>query len=82
MVVGTEASEMCDFKKRERGHMKLNPCPNLNHRTSNASVRCCPNCGKVVNDTIPIKQCSGQLHAQRRMNRSKFCVDCGEQLIK
>jgi len=62
--------------------MKPEPCPNLNHRTTNASVRCCPKCGAVVNDKIPIKQCNEQVHATRRMQQSEFCVDCGEQLIK
>ncbi len=62
--------------------MRPEPCPNLNHRTTNASVRCCPNCGAVVNDKFPIKQCSEQVHATRRRQQSKFCVDCGEQLVK
>lgn len=62
--------------------MRPEPCLNLNHRKTNAPVRCCPNCGAVVNDKIPIKQCSEQVHANRKMQQSKFCVDCGEQLIK
>ena len=62
--------------------MRPEPCPNLNHRTTNASVCCCANCGAAVNGKIPIKQCSEQVHATRRMQQRKFCVDCGEQLIK
>ena len=62
----------------------MNPteCPNLNHRHTHAPVRCCPNCGHVVNQNIPIKNCSEEIHAKRRMDRSTFCVDCGEQIIK
>jgi len=36
----------------------------------------------VVNEKIPIKKCGEQAHATSRMQQSKFCVDCGEQLIK
>jgi len=57
-------------------------CPNFNHRNTNPPVRFCPNCGKVVNENIAIKQCNEQAHARRRMDLSKFCADCGEQLIK
>ncbi len=36
---------------------------------------------EVVNDNIPAKQCSKELHAKRRKERSTYCIDCGEQLI-
>lgn len=62
--------------------MSVIPCPNFNHRKTNPPVRFCPSCAKVVNATIPAKGCSEQLHAKARMNRSKYCVDCGELLIK
>ena len=62
--------------------MKPNPCPNLNHRHADAPVRYCPNCGKVVNDRITIKTCREEIHRKKRMDFSRFCVDCGEQLIK
>ena len=57
-------------------------CPNLNHRRSNAPVRFCPMCGGVVNGDIHIKTCSEEEHAKRRRNQSKYCIDCGEQLIR
>jgi hypothetical protein len=60
----------------------LSACPNLNHRRANAPVRCCPICGEIVNDEISVKQCADEIHAKRRMQQSKYCVDCGEQLIK
>ncbi len=62
--------------------MKLQTCPNFNHRNSRAPVRFCPNCGDVVNAGIPIKHCQLESHATARMSRNKFCVDCGEQLIR
>ena len=62
--------------------MRPEPCPNLNHRQTNPPVRYCPNCGKVVNDRIATKMCSEEAHGRRRMQMSKFCVDCAERLIK
>ena len=62
--------------------MNVTLCPNLNHRKTNPPVRSCPNCGKIVNERIPAKQCNEQSHAKARMNGKKYCVDCGEQLIK
>jgi hypothetical protein len=61
--------------------MTTNPCPNFNHNRTNPPVGFCPSCGSVVNDTIATKQCSDQAHADSRMRRTRFCVDCGEQLI-
>lgn len=43
--------------------MNITPCPNFNHRETNPPVRVCPNCGKVVNERIPAKQCSEQSHS-------------------
>lgn len=57
-------------------------CLNFNHGRANAPVRFCPMCGEVVNENIPIKKCSEQRHAMRRRGGSKYCVDCGEQLIR
>ena len=57
-------------------------CDNFNHGRSNAPVRYCPSCGKVVNENPAIKKCSQDKHAEKRRGRNKFCVDCGEQLIK
>jgi predicted RNA-binding Zn-ribbon protein involved in translation (DUF1610 family) len=56
-------------------------CPNLNHRRSDAQLRFCPNCGEVVNDAIPIRVCSKEMHARMRRNQSKYCPNCGDQLI-
>ena len=55
--------------------MNITPCPNFNHRETNAPVRFCPNCGKVVNARIPAKRCREQSHAEARVDRSKYCVD-------
>ncbi len=57
-------------------------CSNLNHRRANAPVRACPKCGEVVNRNIPIKNCSDEEHATKRKDRSRYCIDCGKQLIK
>jgi hypothetical protein len=57
-------------------------CPNLNHTRRDAPVRFCPQCGEVVNEGIPIRKCVEEEHARRRRERSKYCIDCGEELIK
>ena len=57
------------------------PCPNFNHRRSNAGVRFCPMCGGVVNENVPVKKCSAEKHDKDRRNRSVYCVDCGSRLI-
>ncbi len=62
--------------------MQRESCPNLNHRRYDAPVRYCPMCGKVVNENIILKKCSEAEHAERRRNRNKHCVHCGEQIIK
>ena len=59
-----------------------NPCPNMNHRRSDAAVRFCPTCGEVVNAKIGMKRCREEEHAKRRRELSKFCVNCGEQIIR
>ena len=57
-------------------------CENYNHARSNAPIRFCPTCGGVVNQSLHIKKCTQDEHATKRRERNKFCVDCGEQLIK
>lgn len=56
-------------------------CQNMNHRRSDAPVRVCPNCGDVVNSSIAQKKCSDEDHAEKRRKQSRFCCDCGAQLI-
>ncbi len=58
-----------------------NRCPNFNHSRVNAPVRFCPMCGEVVNENIPVTRCSEEEHAIKRRERSKYCIDCGKQLI-
>ena len=57
-------------------------CPNFNHGRTNAPVRYCLMCGEVVNENIPPRECNKTEHARKRRQRSKYCVDCGEQLIR
>ena len=57
-------------------------CENYNHGRWNAPVRSCPSCGGVVNQNLPIKKCTQDEHAKKRRERNKFCVHCGEELIK
>ena len=59
-----------------------NRCLNTNHSRTNVLVRFCPMCGEVVNINIPIKNCTQDEHAHSRRESNKYCVDCGEQLIK
>jgi len=56
-------------------------CDNMNHRRPNAPVAHCSECGHVVNQNIPRGDCDEDRHAQARRRQSKFCVDCGKQLI-
>ncbi len=56
-------------------------CPNFNHGRANAPVRFCPSCGGVVNNDLPLKNCTQAEHAKARRERNKHCVYCGEQLI-
>lgn len=62
--------------------MQRTDCTNLNHRRGDAQVRFCPMCGAVVNVNIPMIRCIGGKHGTRRLERTKYCVDCGRQLIK
>ena len=57
-------------------------CPNLNHRRSDAPVRFCSICGEVVNKDIHLRRCAEEKHAESRREMNKYCVDCGEQLIR
>ncbi len=57
-------------------------CPNLNHKRSDAPVRFCPMCGEVVNKNIPARKCTEEEHARSRRERNKYCLHCGEQLIR
>jgi len=57
-------------------------CSNFNHGRMNVPIRYCPNCGGTVNEKILPKKCSEDEHATKRRNRSKYCIDCGEQLVK
>jgi hypothetical protein len=56
------------------------PCPNFNHRRSDAPVRFCPTCGAVVNAKVSSIRCAPSRHDARRKDGSVFCVDCGERL--
>ncbi len=60
--------------------MTPNPCTNLNHRRTESPVRCCPQCGAVVNARIATQRCSEGNHARSRRNQNLFCVDCGDLL--
>jgi predicted RNA-binding Zn-ribbon protein involved in translation (DUF1610 family) len=57
-------------------------CPNFNHRRSDAPVHFCPMCGEVVNKGIHPRSCTEEKHAKSRREMTKYCVDCGEQLIR
>jgi hypothetical protein len=54
----------------------------MNHRRADAPVRFCPSCGEVVNGGVQIKRCGEMRHAPKRLSGDRFCVDCGERLIK
>ena len=56
-------------------------CPDESPKTKSFEVRYCPQWGEVVSGNIPSKDCSEDLHAERRRERNKLCVDCGAQLI-
>lgn len=57
-------------------------CRNFNHSRTYVTVRFCTLCGEVVNGDISSRRCSEAEHAKRRRDQNKFCVDCGEQLIR
>ena len=56
-------------------------CQNFNHGRSNPPVRYCPDCGEQVNPIIH-KDCSLNEHGRQRKSFYKFCVHCGEALVK
>ena len=64
--------------------MKKERCLNFNHRRTKETipVRFCSMCGEVVNEDIPKIKCNEEEHTLKRRAMSKYCVDCGEQLIK
>ena len=66
----------------EKMILQRNNCSNFNHGRLNAPVRFCPMCGEVVNEDIPIRKCKEKEHAISRREMKKYCVDCGELLIK
>ena len=57
-------------------------CKNLNHRRTNPPVRYCVDCGELLNGDLFPTECTEEDHAKRRRGRSKFCPNCGEQLIR
>lgn len=57
------------------------PCPNLNHRRSDAPVRFCPQCGGTVNAGQPIRACTNDSHAAARRQQTTYCAHCGVRLI-
>lgn len=58
----------------------LKSCANENHRRAVAPVRCCPNCGGIVNERIPARRCPDPEHVKARLARLVFCVNCGKQV--
>jgi hypothetical protein len=56
-------------------------CDNRNHLRRDAPVGHCPECGAVVNAGATLAACDEQKHAAARLRRTRFCVDCGAQLI-
>ena len=55
-------------------------CPNQNHLRRDAPVRNCPQCGGVVNESLPLPSCADAEHGEQRRRQGLFCVHCGEQL--
>ena len=56
-------------------------CDNMNHRRVDAPVAHCPECGGVVNARLAPVGCNEAKHAAARRRQSRFCVDCGTQLV-
>ena len=50
-------------------------CLDLNPCRTNVPVRFCGQFGEVVNDVIPISQCTEEAHAVKRRSRQKCCVE-------
>jgi hypothetical protein len=61
--------------------MLIRGCPNMNHSHLSAPVRFCSLCGGIVNQNIHIRRCDKEKHDKSRLQRTKYCVDCGEQLV-
>jgi len=57
-------------------------CANDNHGRAVVTVRCCPNCGGVVNEKILARGCPEEKHARMRRAQYTYCVDCGERLVQ
>ena len=64
-----------------QSRVRPNPCENMNHRRSDAPVGHCPACGGVVNARVASGGCDETKHAAARRRQSRFCVDCGTQLV-
>jgi len=78
----TQASRACvrDGRETEWVITQEIHCRSSCHVSSEPAVRYCPNCGELVNEKIPFKQCTEQSHARMRMDVGQFCRDCGEKL--
>jgi hypothetical protein len=48
----------------------------------NVTVRCCPNCGRIVNASIPIGRCLAERHATARRSGYSYCMNCGAKLAQ
>ena len=72
---------LCETERKEnRVITQESLCLSSNHGRSEPRVRCCPNCGELVNERIPIEPCSEQSHARKRMDVGRLCPDCGQKL--
>ena len=58
----------------------MNLCQNLNHRKTNVTIRYCPQCGVVVNESVPKGACRGADHAAMLRQHQTFCMHCGSRL--
>lgn len=62
-------------------------CLNDNHGRPNALVRFCSMCGELLNEKI-LQRCATVVpahrgkHAKKRLERNKYCVDCGDLLTQ
>jgi hypothetical protein len=61
--------------------MPVKLCRNDNHGRAVVTVRCCPNCGAVVNGAIAAIRCTAESHARMLRSQSAYCFDCGEHLV-
>lgn len=61
--------------------MQRERCANDNHGRAIVKIRCCPDCGGIVNKKIGIRSCPDEEHARARRVRYVFCVNCGEPLM-